>query len=161
MADNSEKQMIDNVLRLSRDLFASVIGHHGGHQAPKGLAARCIHFAEDFIEAEALYRAGVLDPPDDENPLDTAFAPNMKKTSPVNMMSREYGSVDKLYSILAEIKGLVKDGWDQVPEDAIVYEPLNWSVRDVRLALHLFPQKITEIERIKAQKEKTAVASKS
>lgn len=53
------------------------------------LAMTCFRDAKIFLEAAELVDAGKLDfLEEDTNPLDVAFAPNLKRTHPINLMSR-------------------------------------------------------------------------
>ncbi len=98
---------------------------------PRQLAIGCFRDAKAFLATTERVLAGELDVSNDEtNPLDIAFAPNLKRTHPINLMSREWGDFRKVQAALAELES------DPAAE---FYEPYSWGKPEVNQARALFP----------------------
>ena len=98
---------------------------------PKHLAIECFRDATIFNEiAEDVLSNGIEMYSESSDPLDVAFAPNLKKTHPINLMSRAWGNLDKLKEILATL--------DANPATES-YEPFGWGRPEVNQARALFP----------------------
>lgn len=98
---------------------------------PEQLAIDCFRSAKSFLAVSELVQSGEIAAIDnDTNPLDVACAPNLKKTHPVNLMSRAWGDVKKVESVLAEL---------EADPSAESYEPFGWGRPEVNQARALFP----------------------
>jgi hypothetical protein len=102
-----------------------------GGFSPKQLAIDCFRDATIFTEvAEEVLTEGIDLSSDDANPLDVAFAPNLKKTHPINLMSRAWGNLDKVRETLAYLDA--NPGCES-------YEPYGWGKPEINQARVLFP----------------------
>jgi hypothetical protein len=99
--------------------------------SPRQLAIECFRDATAFNEvAEEVQTGGIGTVAEDTNPLDMAFAPNLKRTHPINLMSRAWGDLNKVQAVMAEL--------DANPA-AEFYEPFGWGKPEVNQARALFP----------------------
>ena len=99
--------------------------------SPEQLAIDCYRDATAFLATTADVIAGKIELSSDEtNPLDIAFAPNLKKTHPINLMSQALGDLAKVQSVLAELDA--NPGIDS-------YEQYGWGKTEVNQARALFP----------------------
>ena len=99
--------------------------------SPKQLAIECFRDATTFTNIAEDVMSGEIDLiAEDTNPLDVAFAPNLKKTHPVNLMSRAWGDLNQVRTVLAEL--------DANPA-AEQYAPYGWGKPEVNQARALFP----------------------
>ena len=95
------------------------------------LAITCFRDAKIFLDAAQQVHSGHLEIEDDDaNPLDIAFAPNLKRTHPINLMSRAWGDLQAVQKALVYL--------DANPK-ADFYEPHNWGKPEVNQARALFP----------------------
>lgn len=100
------------------------------------IATRCFKDASAFLEVSTKVLSGSVDIfAEDNNPLDEAFAPNLKKTHPINLMSREWGSLEKVREVLSDL--------DQNPK-LESYEKYGWGLPEVNQARMLFPAKLAK-----------------
>lgn len=98
---------------------------------PQQLAIHCFRDAKAFLTIVEQLAAGELDlNVEDTNPLDAAYAPNLKRTHPINLMSRAWGDIKKVQAALADL--------DANPA-AETYEPYGWGKPEVNQARALFP----------------------
>ena len=98
---------------------------------PNQLAIHCFRDAKAFLAITEQLVAGEIDlNVEDSNPLDSAFAPNLKRTHPINLMSRSWGDIKKVEAALAEL---------EANPAADVYEPYGWGKPEVNQARVLFP----------------------
>lgn len=103
------------------------------------IALRCFKDAASFLEvAEDVLTGGVNLHEVDSNPLDEAFAPNLKKTHPINLMSREWGNLDKVRSALEMVRN---------PEIES-FEDYNWGKPECNQARALFPAVIARADKL-------------
>lgn len=104
------------------------------------IAIQCYRSAEAFLQATDELIAGTLNITSiDQNPLDEAYAPNLKKTHPINLMSRHWGSVDKVRKTLAALKS---------EPEAKAYEPYGWGLPEVNQARALFPALVKKADEL-------------
>jgi len=118
-----------NLTSVALELFKSRSIHQGA--SPRQLAIGCFRDATAFLAAADDVLSGEIDLSDeDTNPLDPAFAPNLKKTHPINLMSRVWGDLNKVRDVLDEL---------EASPAADSYEPLSWGKPEVNQARALFP----------------------
>ena len=127
--------MADNKLNAADEIALELFKGRSRNGLPselaRAVALSCYRDAKMFLQAREEIQSGTVDPfADDKNPLDQAFAPNLPKTSPWNLMSREYGSLQKVQSI---------SRWLNDHPTATEYEDLGWKPAEVRAARDLFP----------------------
>jgi hypothetical protein len=126
-ADKTTENM--NLASVALELFKGRSLHHG--VTPRQLAIDCFRDAAEFLAAAEDALAGKIDWfADDTNPLDSAFAPNLKRTHPINLMSRAWGDLKKVQATLAEL--------DANPA-AESYDSYGWGKPEVNQARALFP----------------------
>lgn len=126
-AEKTNEKM--NLASVALELFKGRSLHHG--VTPRQLAIGCFRDAAAFLAAADEALAGKIDwSAEDTNPLDSAFAPNLKKTHPINLMSRAWGDLKKVRATLAEL--------DANPA-AESYDPFSWGKPEVNQARALFP----------------------
>lgn len=131
-----------NLTNVALELFKgrSVQSGISSHQ----LAMNCFRDANIFLNAAAQVQAGNLDFLEAEtNPLDVAFAPNLKRTHPINLMSRAWGD-------LAAVQKAFND-LDANPK-AESYEPHGWGKPEVNQARVLFPAVLNRAKQIASVK---------
>ena len=98
---------------------------------PRQLAIDCFRDATVFISTAKDLQSGKKDLFEEEtNPLDLACAPNLKRTHPINLMSRAWGNLQKVQAALADL--------DAHPS-AEFYEPYGWGKPEINQARALFP----------------------
>ena len=103
------------------------------------LAIECFRAAAVFKRvADDVQRNGIDQLAEDNDPLDIAFAPNLKKTHPVYLMSRAWGDLKQVQATLAEL--------DANPA-AEFYEPFGWGKPEVNQARALFPAVVNRAEK--------------
>lgn len=114
---------------VALELFKGRSSHQG--IAPRQLAIGCFRDAAAFLAAAEDVQAGNVDWfAEDTNPLDSAFAPNLKRTHPINLMSRAWGDLKKVQSVLADL---------EANPAAEFYELYSWGKPEVNQARALFP----------------------
>jgi hypothetical protein len=119
----------DRVKKAAFELFkASAFG-----VSPKMLAIRCYRAAQEFCDAEDEILNGTVSiSVIDNNPMDDAFAPNLKKTHPVNLISKKWGDLKKAMEAWQHVKNLSVNA----------YEPYGWEMPECNTARALFPSVI-------------------
>lgn len=127
-----------NLTSVALELFKSRSIHQGS--SPQQLAIGCFRDAKAFLAAADNVLSGEIDLSDeDTNPLDPAFAPNLKKTHPINLMSRIWGDLNKVRNVLAEL--------DANPATD-TYEPYSWGKPEVNQARALFPSVVQRAKQV-------------
>jgi hypothetical protein len=128
--DSSEKTSDKwNLNAVALELFKARSMHPG--TTPQQLAITCFRDAQAFLKVTDQLVAGEIELVNsDANPLDVAFAPNLKRTHPINLMSREWGDIAKVQTALTDL--------DANPA-ADTYEPYSWGKPEVNQARALFP----------------------
>jgi hypothetical protein len=112
--------------------------------SPKQLAIDCFRDAAAFTQVAEDVLTGDIDLLDvNADPLDEAFAPNLKRTHPINLMSRAWGDLNKVQAVLAEL--------DANPA-LEVYEPYEWGKPEVNQARALFPAVINRAQQLAVAK---------
>ena len=111
---------------------------------PRQLAIDCFRDATVFISAAQELRSGKKDLFEEEtNPLDLAYAPNLKRTHPINLMSRAWGNLQKVQAALADL--------DAHPS-AEFYEPYGWGKPEINQARALFPAVVSRAKQLSSAK---------
>ena len=113
---------------VALELFKARSVQPGGN--PRQLAIACFRDAAIFLAAADEVQSGRANLFTDESPLDVAFAPNLKRTHPINLMSRAWGDLKKVQQALADLEA--NPGTD-------FYEPYSWGKPEVNQARALFP----------------------
>lgn len=108
------------------------------HGLTRGMAISCFRDAKTFMEVANEALSGKLDSKEGLTALDAAFAPNLKRSHPINLMSSEWGDLEKVKKVLDDLN-------QNVAADR--YEPLEWGKQEVNQARALFP---AVIERAKS-----------
>lgn len=129
MADNNKTQSSNAIKDLAFSLFTQRSGFAHG-QSAENVARRCFIDATAFLKVSDTIGSEGLQPIEDLNPLDTAFARNLPKTHPINLMSREMGNVNRVKEVFEALEANPK---------AESYEPLGWGMPEVNQARALFP----------------------
>lgn len=118
-----------NLASVALELFKGRSLQHG--VTPKQLAIGCFRDAAAFLAAAEEALSGKIDWfAEDTNPLDSAFAPNLKRTHPINLMSRAWSDLKKVQAALGEL--------DANPA-AESYDLYGWGKPEVNQARALFP----------------------
>ena len=116
----------DRVKKAAFELFKS----SSFGVSPKMLAIRCYRAAQEFCDAEDEILSGAVSiSVIDNNPLDDAYAPNLKKTHPVNLISKKWGDLKKAMEAYEHVQNLGVNA----------YEPLGWEMPECNTARALFP----------------------
>lgn len=113
---------------VALELFKVRSAQPGGN--PRQMAIACFRDAAIFLAAADEVQSGRADIFSDESPLDVAFAPNLKRTHPINLMSRAWGDLRKVHDALADL---------EANPGADFYEPYSWGKSEVNQARALFP----------------------
>jgi hypothetical protein len=129
MTNSETSQTGLDVTAVALELFKERSSQGG--ISPRQLAIECFRDATIFTDvAEDVATSGIDLITEDSNPLDVAFAPNLKKTHPINLMSRTWGDVNRVEQALADLDA--NPGAEQ-------YEPYGWGKPEVNQARALFP----------------------
>ena len=140
MAKN-EATRIHDVTDVAMEFMKHRNSNGGAHQ----LAIRCFRDATAFLEIAAKFASGELSVKAIENnPLDEAHAPNLKKTHPINLVSQRFGDIQKVAKIFEMVKS----------PDVVSLEEYNWGLQECNQARAIFPAVLE-----KAQLMKIAVSS--
>ena len=106
--------------------------------SPQQIALECFRYAKAFIVAmEQVLSNGLPTTDEDSSPLNGAFAPNLKKTHPVNLMSRTWGDIKQVEAVMSHLDA------DPTTE---FYEPYGWGKPEINQARALFPAVINRIK---------------
>lgn len=112
--------------------------------SPQQIAIDCFRFAKAFITAmETVASEGIPNFEEDPNPLNGAFAPNLKRTHPVNLMSKNWGDLKQLETVLAHL---------EAEPSADSYAPLEWGRPEVNQARALFPGVVNRVKQFAVEK---------
>jgi hypothetical protein len=161
--NNSER------VRLARETYIAMLAHGGGHANPTDLATRCFHYADAFMEVELRDACGELSGPEDLNPLDDAFAPNVPNAlkHPVNMISKaamRAGEtpetvVNRVAKHWENVKNLRREQFSDMPRDAVVYAELDWRLEQLTQAQSIWPAFLAKAEKLQQKaKDRKGVA---
>ena len=133
---NDTKRLYDTAL----DMFKhSRIGVGSADQK----AMHCFRDAAAFLKVADKISSGQLDLESiDNNPLDEAYCPNLKKTHPVNLMSRHWGSVKKVTEVYEMVRNPGVES----------YEELGWGKPECNQARALFPAVIERAAALSSSK---------
>lgn len=128
MTDQKANSNLLDLTAIALKLFTARMAH--SQCTPEALVRTCFRDAKAFITGAAdILTSGVDVFAEDNNPLDVAFAPNLKKTHPLNLMSRAWGDLKLVQNALAELEA------NPVAES---YEPYGWGKPEVNQARVLF-----------------------
>lgn len=120
--------------KLAFEIFKTT--PHAAGNAEK-CAMQSFRAAKAFLEVQTQLSSGKLNIyAIDDNPLDDAFAPNLKRNHPINLMSKEWGSLEKVKKVMKDL--------DENPT-ASTYETYGWGPAEVMQARTLFPFKLEKI----------------
>ena len=129
MANNDKPQTDNKLQSLAFELFTQRSAMLNGRSA-EPVASQCFRDAESFLKvAEKVEKSGLASIAD-SSPLDPAFAANLKKTHPINLMSKEWGDLKR-----------VREALKFLEENPSLesYEELSWGKPEVNQARALFP----------------------
>lgn len=127
ISDTADEQF--NVAAVALQLFKERSTQSG--ISPKQLAIECFRDATAFTQVAEDIATGDVDlNSEDDNPLDVAYAPNLKRTHPVNLMSRTWGDLEKVREVINDL-----DANPAVES----YELYEWGKPEVNQARYLFP----------------------
>lgn len=118
----------DAVQQVALKLYAERSGR--GKADPREIALQAFRDAEVFTEVSALYRADKLPVPAAQDPRAICFAPNLKKTHPYNMVSRQHGDLNRVARIYSQL---------EANPTIEAFEELEWDAPTTSLARTLFP----------------------
>ncbi len=129
MADDQKKDT-GNIERIALQLFAERSARTLGRGVEQ-VARQAFKDAEAFVAVAAAYRAGELVAVKDENILADVYAPKLKRTHPINLVSREWGDLNRVKKIAQEL---------QANPTLETYEPMDWDKPTTALARDILPQ---------------------
>jgi len=114
-------------------LFAERSRHSGGANV-KRIATMCFRDAETFLEVSRGYRPGMAKSAVSDKRAD-CFAPNLLKTHPHNLVSRQHGDLKRAQRVYEWLKAnpLAKT---YESDDGLIL----WKEPEVRLARQLLPE---------------------
>lgn len=128
----------DRLQEVAFDLFKN---SRQGVGSPEQHAIKCFRDGAAFLAAADKIKSGEINiVAIDNNPLDEAYAPNLKKTHPINLMSRQWGNIKKV----REFYELVKS------PNVTAIEELNWGLPECNTARALFPAVLEKADGAKA-----------
>ena len=127
-AASSTASDADAVQQVALQLFAERSGR--GKAAPREIALQAFRDAKVFTEVSALYRDDNLPVAAAEDPRAICFAPNLKKTHPYNLVSRQHGDLNRVARIYAQL---------EANQSLETLEELEWDAPTTTLARTLFP----------------------
>ncbi|WP_010588002.1 hypothetical protein [Schlesneria paludicola] len=138
MAPSDKTRESSQLTSIALELFKERSWQSG--ISPEQLAIDCYRDATAFLATTADVLAGKIElSSDDTNPLDIAFAPNLKKTHPINLMSQSWGDLAKVKAVLTEL--------DANPA-ADSYEQYGWGRSEVNQARALFPAVVNRAKQL-------------
>jgi hypothetical protein len=137
MATADDATKVAEIKIIAIELFKVRSGLPGA--SAQQLATGCVRDAMIFVHTfnEAITGGDRL-LAEDSDPLDTAFAPNLSKTHPINLMSRARGNLQKVQLALADL---------EANPAAEFYETYNWGKPEINQARALFPAVILRSKR--------------
>lgn len=118
----------DAVQQVALQLFAERSGR--GKADPREIALQAFRDAKVFTEVSELYLADNLPVAAAEDPRAICFAPNLKKTHPYNLVSRQHGDLNRVARIYAQL---------EANQNLETLEELEWDAPTTTLARTLFP----------------------
>lgn len=133
MAEKQSSPVTSRLDEIALELFKarSLGGLHS--ETTRAIAVACYRDAQVFLDAQSQITSGQFDPfAEERNPLDPAFAPNLPKNSPWNLMSRQYGSLSRVCQVLKDLEA-------QPSLTTYERDGLNWDAAQTRAARDLFP----------------------
>ena len=137
MSTNKTKIELE-ISDVALELFKVRAAHSG--VGTRQLAMGCFRDAAAFINIAKEVNSSDVDLLAEEtNPLDPAFAPNLNKTHPINLMSRSWGDLKKVQNALSDLNA---------NPAAESYEPYGWTKSEIRQARALFPAVIERSKQI-------------
>ena len=143
MADKPKSGVTDTAIaELAKQIFVEQFGH--SQIGYKQLTINSFRAATEFLAGAQSVQNGEIDLfEEDRNPLDDAKAPNLKKTHPINLMSKAWGDVRLVQAAL--------DDLDANPA-AETYEPYGWGKPEVNQARALFPAVVNRAKQLSTTK---------
>lgn len=112
-------------------LFAERSARLAGNGAEQ-VAVQCFKDAESFIAVRDVYKSGAFAEKPEFSVLADCYCPNQKKTHPHNMISREFGNINRVRSILKDLDAH-KDGKTYSGDN------FEWDEPTTNLARSIFP----------------------
>ncbi len=150
MPENQNQKAENKLEQLAFNLFGQRMAMLGSHAAGT-VAKKCFRDADAFLKtATEIAEKGIKEFVD-TNPLDDAYAPNLPKKHPLNLMSKEWGDLSRVRSVL---KKLELDPKAEVLNDA----DIEWGAIEVGTARRLFPDVVKRAEQM--EKDVAATTSK-
>ena len=129
MATSMSTKQNNKLYSVALTLFSNRSMHSGFN--PQQLALACFRDAKIFVSTAQQIQENRVNPSaDDENPLDAACAPNLKRTHPINLMSRAWGDLKRVQDALSDL---------EANPSAEYYEAYGWGKPEVNQARALFP----------------------
>lgn len=144
-SETAEVVPMNKITETAFDLFRTTRTPHGSAEQQ---AIRCFRDATAFLKIAGKFSSGEMSiEAIDNNPLDEANAPNLKKTHPANLISRKgvegKEQLDKRLTMILEIYEIVKSVEVKKVED------LNWGEPECNQARAIFPAVLERAELLK------------
>ena len=139
MADNNKpetKEASQQLDAVALRLFAERSSHASGRNV-EYVAVQAYRDAETFLKVQAGFKGGKYAEKKETRILNDSFAPNLKKTHPHNLVSQEYGDINRVKEICAKLEH------DPTME---VYSDLDWDKPTTSIARTIFPQYVKAAE---------------
>ncbi|WP_397570653.1 hypothetical protein [Schlesneria sp. T3-172] len=132
MADKNNSNSVtgDDALQLQEVALAFASERSTQHGLSRGMAVACFRDARLFLDVAKDALSGKLDANEWVTALDAAFAPNLKRTHPINLMSHALGSLKDVKRVHEALNANVA---------AESYDEYEWGKQEVALARHMFP----------------------
>lgn len=127
----------DELKAVALELFK--VRRNGGVSAAQ-VALSCFRDAQSFLDVADQIEMGDLELGADKNPLDDGYAPNLSKTHPINLMSKEWGDIQKVRDALKIVESPTVNSLDQY----------HWGKNECNLARTLFPGFLRRAEELAA-----------
>lgn len=139
-SSDSKKEEVD-VNHIALELFKERSSQTG--ISPEQIAIDCFRDAKAFAKiAERVLYDDIELAHADSNPLDAAFAPNLKRTHPINLISKAWGDLTKVKAALVEL---------EANPGAEHYEPFGWGKPEINQARVLFPSVVERAQLLSAE----------
>jgi hypothetical protein len=137
-----DQKSASEVDSLAFEIYSKRMAHPGPKRAASFEALEAFKQAEEFIAVRAQVKSGALKTEEPEGPqLAACYAPNLKRTSPYNLVSFKWGSIDRVNRVLSwlEKNPTLDDAEDLVHRFNSQFPELGWTLAEVSVARTIFP----------------------
>ena len=138
---SQKTDQIENLTSVALELFKARSLQPGIN--PQRIAVECLRDARSFLQAADDFLSGKSQRDLESSPLDDAFAPNLKKTHPINLMSSTWGDLKQVERIL-----------DELAADPSIdsYTQFGWGKSEINQARVLFPSVVNRVKQFQQAK---------